>query len=77
MRESQAFSVLLGFLTGFDRRSFRSVLETMTPDQGGTTSLPEAVELLLRSFATNNAIKNAVVQLRDVKQLPKEDEKNY
>ena len=75
MKESQAFRVLPDFLSGFARNQFRSVSETMHPDQGGIDSWPEAVQWLLRSYATNNAVRTAILELRDVQQLPQEAEK--
>lgn len=75
MKEIQAFRVLQDYLGVIARRKFLSASKKTTPEQGRIISWPEAVQWLLGSFATNDAIHNAMLQLRDVKQLPSEDGK--
>lgn len=41
------------------------------------SSWPEAVQYLLRSYATSNAIRAAILALRDIAQRPLEDEEEY
>ena len=52
-------------------------MDTTSEGEGGLTCWPEAVQYLLRSYATANHIRAAVLALRDVRQHPTEDEQTY
>ena len=77
MSEEQAYIALPFFLKGAAKSHFESVMDTTSEGEGGVTCWPEAVQFLLRSFATANNIRAAVLALRDVRQYPQEDEQTY
>lgn len=77
MTEGQAFRVLPDFLTGIAECQFRPVAETTSPEQGGIISWPQAVQWMLRSFATDDAIHNVILAIRNLQQLPNEGERDY
>ncbi|CAN8070507.1 unnamed protein product [Agarophyton chilense] len=77
MSEPQAFLSLPHFLKGFALEQYRSVCGSLTADEGGVTSWPEAVQYLLRSYSTSNAIRQAILDLRDVTQKPEKGEAKY
>ena len=74
LREEQAYIALPFFLKGAAKIHFESVLGTTLESEGVVTCWPEAVQFLLRSFATANNIRAAVLELRDVRQHPQEEE---
>ncbi|CAN8069068.1 unnamed protein product, partial [Agarophyton chilense] len=61
----------------FALEPYRSVCGSLTADEGGVTSRPRAVQYLLRSYATSNAIRQAILDLRDVTLKPEEGEVEY
>jgi len=77
MSEAQAYLDLPSFLQGFALSQFESVADTAYADDGGVTCWPEAVKYLLRSYATSNAVREAVLSLRDLSQIPGEVETDY
>ena len=74
MSEGQAYLALPHFLRGMAEAEFRSTADTPV---GGVTCWPEAVNYLLRSYATNEAIQTALLALRDVRQRDGETELDY
>ena len=81
MSEGQAFIALPKLLTGFakDRvlhRKYEAVRGSADSSEGGVSNWPEAVQYLLRSYATSAAINEAVSSLRDIKQGPAESERD-
>ncbi|CAN8062282.1 unnamed protein product [Agarophyton chilense] len=77
MSEPQEFGSLPNFLKGFALEQYRSVCGSLTADEGGDNSWTEAVQYLLRSYATSNAIHQAILDLRDVTQKPEEGKAEY
>lgn len=76
MNEAQAY-LALPYLSGMAENQFNSVRGSSRASEGGVTCWPEAVQYLLRSYATSNAIQNAILALRDTKQKPGETETAY
>ena len=66
MTEAQAYVVLPYLLKGSAKEQFNAVKGTLAGD-GGVTNWPEAVQYLLRTYATNSAIREAILALRDTK----------
>ncbi|CAN8069909.1 unnamed protein product [Agarophyton chilense] len=56
---------------------YHSVRGTSRASEGGVTCWPEAVQYLLRSYATNSATQQAIRALRDTRQRPGESETDY
>lgn len=77
MSEAQAYIALPYFLTGLAEDQFNSVRGSTRASEGGVTCWPEAVQYLLRSYATGNAIQGAILALRDTKQKADESETVY
>ena len=77
MSEDQAYITLPFFLKGEAKSHYEAVMDTTSEGEGGVTCWPEEVQYLLRSYATANHIRAAVLALRDVRQDPIEDEKTY
>lgn len=75
--EAQAFVALPHFLRKLALEQYRAVSGSLNADEGGVTSWPEAVQYLLRSYATSNAIRGAILDLRDVTQKDRETEVEY
>ena len=76
MKESQAFIALPHFLAKTALEHYRAARDA-SPREGGVTAWPEAVQYLLRNYATNDAISEALLVLRDIRQSPAEDETAY
>ncbi|CAN8076119.1 unnamed protein product [Agarophyton chilense] len=77
MSEPQAFVSLPHFLKGLALEQYRSVCRSLPADESGFTSWPEAVQYFLCSYKTSNAIRQAILDLRDVTQKPEEGEAEY
>ena len=77
MNEGQAIRLLPEFLSGIALRQYTSVSQTAGSHHGKVSVWPEAVQWLLRSFATDESIRQAVLALRDVQQRPSEDEMEF
>ena len=77
MNEGQAIRLLPEFLSGIALRQYTSVSQTAGAHHGKVSVWPEAVQWLLRSFATDEAIRQAVLALREVQQRPSEDEMEF
>ena len=77
MSEAQAYLAVPYFLKGFALNQFESVTETATSSEGGVTCWPEAVQYLLRSYATSTNLQQALLELRDIRQRSGEDEVQY
>ena len=73
--EAHAFIILPKVLKGRAERWLRSVRNGSR--SGGVTCWPEAVNSLLRTYATSSAIRNAVNNLRNIRQQPREEEMEY
>ena len=73
--EAHAFLILPKVLKGRAESHLRSIRNGAR--SGGVTCWPEAVNHLLRTFATPAAIRNAVNDLRNIRQQPREDELTY
>ena len=76
MKESQALLALPYFLKEDALRQYRAARDS-SPKEGGVSAWPEAVQYLLRNYATNNAISEAILEFRDTQQRPDEDETAY
>lgn len=65
------------FLAGIALKQFTVVSQTGGTHQGKVRVWPEAVQWLLRSFATDEALRQAEFNLRSIQQRPGEDEMDY
>ena len=77
MTEAQAFITLPYFLKGYAHEQFRTIKDASTAAEGGVTSWPEAVQYLLRSYATSDIISSATLALRSLRQKFDETEMDY
>ena len=77
MNEGQAIRFLPEFLSGIALRQYTSVSQTAGSHHGKISVWPEAVKWLLRSFVTEEAIRRAVLALREVWRRPSEDEMEF
>ena len=77
MNEGQAIRLLPEFLSGIALRQYTSVSQTAGSHHGKVSVWPEAVQWLLRSLVTDEAIRQAVLALREVQQRPSEDEMEF
>lgn len=77
MNEAQAYLALPKLLSGFALDQYLAVKDTSSPRDGGVTNWPEAVQYLLRAYATSNRIQEAILRMRDTRQQPQEDEETY
>ena len=75
MTEGQAFMALPKFLAKTAATQYRA--RQHGGHAGGITAWPEAVQYLLRTYATPGAIRRATSDLRTIRQLPDEDESAY
>ena len=76
MNEGKAICLLPEFLSGIDLTVHFCVTDDRIP-HGNVSVWTEAVQLLLRRFATNEAIRQAVLALREVQQRPSEHEMEF
>ena len=74
MSETQAYVALSYFLKGFALDQFQTVKDAYAASEGGVTCWPEAVQYLIRLYATSTAIREAIISLRDIRQKPTESE---
>ena len=75
LTEAQAYVVLPQFLTGKAAKQFRSTRNGAR--SGGVSCWPEAIQSLLRTYATPAAIREAVTTLRGTRQLVNETEQDF
>ena len=75
--EAQAFLDLPAFLGGLAKMEYDAGVEQLAPEEGGVSSWPEAVNYLLRSYAQNNHISDAINDLRATQQKPNETEREF
>ena len=73
--EAHAFLILPKVITGRADRQLRSVRNGSR--SGGVTCWPEAVNYLLRTYATAAAIRNACNDFRNIRQQVREEEVDY
>ena len=64
MREDQAY-IALTFFLGQAKSHYEAVMDTTSEGERGATCCPEALQYLLRSYATANHIRAAVLALCD------------
>ena len=76
MSEAQSFIALPMFLEEPAETHFRTTLSGMSR-RGGVTCWPEAVQYMLRTYATPTAMREALETLRDVRQENTETEEDY
>lgn len=74
MNEAQTIRIPPEFLDGVVLKQFKSISQTFGSCFGTVTVWHEAVQWLLRSFTTGEALRQAGKAMRSVKQLPREDE---
>ena len=77
MNEAQAFIAIPYCLKGFALDQYQAVKDAYSAHKGGAPCWPEAVQYLLRSYVTSNAIREATLSLRDVRQNSGETEMQY
>lgn len=77
MTEGQAYTALPFFLRGQAEDQFNAVSGSARAAEGGITCWPEAVQFLLRSYATNTNTHEAILALRHTQQKPGETETDY
>lgn len=75
--EGQAYVALPYLLKGSAKEQFLAARTIDEEDDGGVTCWPEAVQYLLRTYATSNAIRDAILALRDTRQREDEGERVY
>ena len=76
MSEAQAFIALPTFLADPAETQFRTTLSGASR-RGGVTCWPEAVQYLLRTYATAFAMREVLADLRNIKQNANESEESY
>ena len=77
MHEGQAIRQLSEFLSGIALRQYTSVSQTAGSHHGKVSVWPKAVQLLLRSFATDEAIRQTILALREVQQRTSENDMEF
>ena len=77
MSEAQAYIALPYFLTGMALTQYEAARNVVTSRQGGVSSWPEAVQFLLQTFATETAVSQSMMDLRNIRQKHNEDENSY
>ena len=77
MSEAQAYVALSYFLKGFALDQFQTVRDAYVASEGGVTCWSEAIQYLIRSYATSTAIREAIISLRGIRQKPTESEMEY
>ena len=77
MDEQEAFTALQVLLAGDAKASFDAGLGIGDSAEDGIYNWPSAVQSLLRTFATDDAINEAVTNLERIKQQPNETETDY
>ena len=77
MNNGQGIRLLPEFPGGISPRQYTYVSQTVGSHHWKISVWPEAVKWLLRSFATDEAIRQAVLALREVQQRPSEDEMEF
>lgn len=77
MSEAQAFVALPHFLVGNANKQFRASRNGSRSSSGGVSCWPEAVQYLLRTYATPSAIRDAINSLHALKQQANESELDY
>jgi hypothetical protein len=75
MSEAQAYMALPHFLSDTARTQYRAMHTGSR--SSGVTCWPEAIQYLLRTYATPSAIRNATAELRNICQSNDEDELTY
>ena len=77
MTEAQAFLALPYFLNGTAETQFRAAQNASYATAGGVTNWSTAVQYLLRTYATPNALREAVADLRSLRQNAGESELDF
>ena len=77
MSEGQAYVALPHLLRGSAEEHFKSVRSMGRSDDGGVRCWPEAVQYLLRTYATPSHLREALSSLRDTRQRDNEDERSF
>ena len=76
--EAQAYIAVPYFIRGHAEQQFNTVRSSSSATSaGGVTCWPEAVQYLLRSYATSSAIRGAILVLQDTRQRPGETETGF
>ena len=76
MSEAQPFIALSTFLADPAETQFRTNLSGGSR-RGGITCSPEAIQYLLRTYATTAAMREALESLRNIRKASTEDEEEY
>ena len=76
LSEGAALLICPSFLDGDAKESYENNFD-LPPDQGGFTTWPQAVQFLLRTFAKDAYIEEALVSLDELRQDPDEKEVAY
>ena len=77
MDEEEAYTALPTLIEGNAKAHFNSAIAIGDVSEDGVYNWPTAVQCLLRSFATDDEIHEAVSSLEKVKQQPNETETDY
>ena len=77
MTEAQAYLALPKFLGGLAQSQFEMTTNLGEAEGGGVTCWPEAVQYLLRNYATASAITKALSDLRGIRQNKMEMEQEF
>ena len=77
MNHAQAYIAIPYFLKGFALDQYQAAEDAYSANEGGVSCWPEAVQYLPRSYVTSNAIREATLSLRDVRQNSRETDMKY
>ena len=77
MNEAQAYIAVPYFLKGFALDQYQAVKDAYSANKGAVSCWSETVQYLLISYVTSNAIREATLSLRDMRQNSGETEMQY
>lgn len=76
IKESKALMALPYYLRGEAMTQIRATQNSST-SEGGIREWPEAVQGILRYYTTDNTIATTLLEIRDLRQKPSEDEASF
>ena len=77
MSGTQAYVPLSYFLKGFAQDQFQNFRDAYAASEGDVTCWPEAVQYLIRSYATSTTSRESIITLRAIRQKQTESEMEY
>ena len=76
LSEGASCLICPNFLAGDAKEAYENNFE-LPEDEGGFINWPEAIQFLLKSYAKDRHIAEALASLEDIKQMPDEKESAY